>query len=41
MRGYFAWDDEHLENSLDTEFKYTEVYKRSAGSTAQITMKNM
>ncbi len=32
MRGYFAWDDEHLENSLDTEFKYTEVYKKYTGS---------
>ena len=31
MRGYLAWDDEHLEDSLDMEFRYTQVYRDYAG----------
>ncbi len=31
MRGYLAWDDAHLEDSLDTEFRYTQVYRDSGG----------
>ena len=27
MRGYLAWDDVHLQDSLETEFRYTQVYK--------------
>ncbi|MBR6165925.1 MAG: hypothetical protein IKQ45_08380 [Clostridia bacterium] len=27
MRGYLAWDDTHLEDSLETEFRYTQVYQ--------------
>ena len=27
MRGYLAWDDAHLEDSLDMEFRYTQVYR--------------
>ena len=29
MRGYLAWDDAHLEDSLDMEFRYTQVYRDS------------
>ena len=29
MRGYLAWDDAHLEDSLDMEFRYTRVYRES------------
>jgi pyruvate-formate lyase len=29
MRGYLAWDDEHLDNSLDVEFRYTQAYRDS------------
>ena len=32
MRGYFSWDDLHLEDSLAVEFQYTEVYRRYTGS---------
>ena len=31
MRGYLAWDDAHLEDSLDPEFRYTQAYKDSSG----------
>ena len=31
MRGYFSWDDLHLEDSLDTEFRYTETYREYTG----------
>ena len=31
MRGYYSWDDCHLEDSLSVEFKYTEVYKQYTG----------
>ena len=27
MRGYLAWDDAHLQDSLETEFRYTKVYQ--------------
>ena len=29
MRGYLAWDDAHLEDSLDVEFRYTQAYRES------------
>ena len=29
MRGYLAWDDAHLEDSLDMEFRYTQVYREN------------
>ena len=29
MRGYLAWDDMHLDDSLDVEFKYTQAYRDS------------
>ena len=32
MRGTLAWDDAHLEDSLDTEFRYTQVYQENSGS---------
>ena len=31
MRGYFAWDDAHLEDSLEAEFAYTDVYRQYEG----------
>ena len=31
MRGYFAWDDQHLEDSLPMEFRYTQVYRDYTG----------
>ena len=31
MRGYLAWDDAHLEDSLDMEFRYTQVYQENSG----------
>ena len=31
MRGYYSWDDRHLEDSLDVEFQYTQVYKQYTG----------
>ena len=31
MRGYLAWDDSHLDDSLDVEFRYTQAYRDSAG----------
>ncbi|MBR5108562.1 MAG: hypothetical protein IK099_00075 [Clostridia bacterium] len=31
MRGYYAWDDSHLEDSLPVEFQYTEIYRRYTG----------
>ncbi len=31
MRGYLAWDDTHLEDTLDAEFRYTEAYRESTG----------
>ena len=27
MRGYYSWDDCHLEDSLSVEFRYTQVYR--------------
>ena len=27
MRGYLAWDDEHLDNDLSVEFRYTQAYR--------------
>ena len=33
MRGYLAWDDAHLEDSLETEFRYTEVYQKYSGGS--------
>ncbi len=29
MRGYLAWDDAYLDNSLDVEFRYTQAYRDS------------
>ena len=31
MRGYLAWDDSHLDDSLDVEFRYTQAYRDNAG----------
>ena len=31
MKGYFAWDDEHLDDSLSVEFKYTDQYRQYTG----------
>jgi len=31
MRGYFAWDDQHLEDTLPAAFQYTETYRRYTG----------
>ncbi len=31
MRGYLVWDDVHLEDSLDMEFRYTQVYRENSG----------
>ena len=31
MRGYFAWDDLHLDDGLAVEFRYTQVYKEYTG----------
>ena len=31
MRGYLAWDDAHLGDSLDPEFRYTQAYKDAGG----------
>ncbi len=27
MRGYFAWDDAHLDDGLSVEFRYTQAYR--------------
>ena len=32
MRGYYSWDDRHLEDSLALEFRYTQVYRENTGS---------
>ena len=31
MRGYLAWDDQHLDDGLSVEFRYTEAYKENTG----------
>ncbi len=31
MRGYLAWDDEHLEDGLSVEFRYTQAYRENEG----------
>ena len=31
MRGYLAWDDQHLDDRLSVELRYTEVYKENTG----------
>ncbi len=31
MRGYFAWDDQHLEDTLPMEFRYTQIYRDYTG----------
>ncbi len=36
MRGYLAWDDTHLEDSLDMEFRYTQVYQDCSGCSPAI-----
>lgn len=32
MRGYYSWDDTHLEDSLSVEFGYTQVYRQHTGA---------
>ena len=31
MRGYFSWDDRHLEDELAVEFRYTQAYREHTG----------
>ena len=31
MKGYYAWDDQHLDDGLSVEFRYTETYKAYTG----------
>ena len=31
MRGYLAWDDEHLDDGLSVEFRYTRAYQAYSG----------
>ena len=31
MRGYLAWDDQHLDDGLSVELRYTEAYKENTG----------
>ena len=33
MRGYYSWDDCHLEDSLSVEFRYTQVYREYTGTS--------
>ncbi len=36
MRGYFAWDDRHLDDGLSTEFRYTQVYRDYTGRSLSL-----
>ncbi len=36
MRGYFAWDDLHLDDGLAVEFRYTEIYRAYTGCSLAI-----
>ena len=36
MRGYYNWDDRHLEDSLSVEFQYTQVYRQYTGSSLSL-----